>query len=125
MMMRMKKVMKKSRLFLLLLLLLLFCHGFSILFFFPISLRTSTLRNPLRSMDVVWIMRRESNPPSDIRGIFDGKKPLTNYPPILSRRKKEAREVHKKSAYAKKVHGLKAKLYHKTRHSEKVQMQKT
>jgi len=41
------------------------------------------------------------------------------------KRKKEAREVHKRSEYSKKVHGLKAKLFHKTRHSEKVQMQKT
>jgi len=53
------------------------------------------------------------------------KETIDQLSPTLSRRKKEAREVHKKSAYAKKVHGLKAKLYHKTRHSEKVQMQKT
>eukprot|EP00164_Ancoracysta_twista_P002985 GFYU01003979.1.p1 GENE.GFYU01003979.1~~GFYU01003979.1.p1 ORF type:complete len:261 (-),score=84.74 GFYU01003979.1:319-1101(-) len=40
-------------------------------------------------------------------------------------RKKEAREVHKKSAYAKKVHGLKAKLYNKKRYAEKAMMKKT
>ena len=40
-------------------------------------------------------------------------------------RKKKAREVHERSEYAQKVHGLKAKLYHKKRHSEKVQMKKT
>jgi len=39
-------------------------------------------------------------------------------------RKKEARLVHSRSAFAKKVHGLRAKLYHKKRHSEKVQMKK-
>lgn len=40
-------------------------------------------------------------------------------------RKREAREVHKKSAYAQKVHGFKAKLYNKKRHAEKIQMKKT
>jgi len=39
-------------------------------------------------------------------------------------RKREAREVHERSKYAKKVHGLRAKLYHKKRHAEKVQMKK-
>eukprot|EP01135_Chromosphaera_perkinsii_P004604 Nk52_evm4s291 gene=Nk52_evmTU4s291 len=41
------------------------------------------------------------------------------------KRKKEAREVHKRAEYAKKVHGLKAKLYSKKRHAEKVEMKKT
>ena len=41
------------------------------------------------------------------------------------KRKKEAREVHKKSAIAQKLHGFKAKLYNKKRHSEKIQMKKT
>ena len=40
-------------------------------------------------------------------------------------RKKEARAVHEKSAYAQKVHGLKAKLLNKKRHAEKIQMKKT
>jgi hypothetical protein len=40
------------------------------------------------------------------------------------RRKREAREVHKRSKYARKVSGLKAKLFHKQRHSEKVAMKK-
>lgn len=43
----------------------------------------------------------------------------------LNRRKKEAREVHEKSAKAQRLHGLKAKLYNKKRHAEKVQMKKT
>ncbi len=41
------------------------------------------------------------------------------------KRKKEAREPHKRSAVAKKLIGLKAKLYAKKRHSEKVTMKKT
>jgi len=41
------------------------------------------------------------------------------------KRKKEAREVHKRSAFAKKVLGLKAKLYAKKRFQEKVTMKKT
>ncbi|KAJ3300008.1 Ribosome biogenesis protein [Borealophlyctis nickersoniae] len=41
------------------------------------------------------------------------------------KRKREAREVHARAAYAKKLHGLKAKLYNKKRHSEKIQMKKT
>jgi len=40
------------------------------------------------------------------------------------KRKKEAREVHSRSAFAQKVSGLRAKLYHKKRHAEKVQMKK-
>jgi len=40
-------------------------------------------------------------------------------------RKREARKVHERSAFAKKVHGLKAKLYHKKRYQEKVTMKKT
>ncbi|KAJ9088772.1 Ribosome biogenesis protein [Entomophthora muscae] len=40
-------------------------------------------------------------------------------------RKREARKVHKDSIYAQKVHGLKAKLYNKKRHAEKIQMKKT
>jgi len=39
-------------------------------------------------------------------------------------RKKEAREAHKRSEFAQKVKGLRAKLYHKKRHSEKIQMKK-
>eukprot|EP00612_Vaucheria_litorea_P001618 CAMPEP_0171454148 /NCGR_PEP_ID=MMETSP0945-20130129/1555_1 /TAXON_ID=109269 /ORGANISM="Vaucheria litorea, Strain CCMP2940" /LENGTH=260 /DNA_ID=CAMNT_0011979123 /DNA_START=54 /DNA_END=836 /DNA_ORIENTATION=- len=41
------------------------------------------------------------------------------------RRKKEARSVHKKSTFAKKVHGLRAKLYNKKRFKEKATMRKT
>eukprot|EP00126_Sphaerothecum_destruens_P013531 Sdes_comp23163_c0_seq1m21464 len=41
------------------------------------------------------------------------------------KRKKEAREPHKRSEFAQKVHGLRAKLYSKKRHAEKVQMKKT
>jgi len=41
------------------------------------------------------------------------------------KRKKEARKVHERSAYAQKVKGLRAKLYNKKRHAEKVQMKKT
>lgn len=40
-------------------------------------------------------------------------------------RKKEARSVHKASAFAQKVHGIKAILHHRKRHAEKVQMKKT
>jgi len=39
-------------------------------------------------------------------------------------RKKEARQAHERSAFAQKVKGLRAKLYHKKRHSEKVEMKK-
>ncbi|TKR62429.1 hypothetical protein L596_026393 [Steinernema carpocapsae] len=39
-------------------------------------------------------------------------------------RKKIAREAHKRSKIAKKLRGHKAKLYHKKRYSEKVQMRK-
>jgi ribosome biogenesis protein NSA2 len=39
-------------------------------------------------------------------------------------RKKEARAAHKRSEFARKVHGLRAKLYHKKRHAEKVEMKK-
>ncbi|XP_068241060.1 ribosome biogenesis protein NSA2 homolog [Palaemon carinicauda] len=41
------------------------------------------------------------------------------------KRKKEGREPHERSKKAQKLHGLKAKLYHKKRYSEKVQMKKT
>lgn len=41
------------------------------------------------------------------------------------KRKKEARQAHEQSAKAQKLHGLKAKLYNKKRHAEKVQMKKT
>jgi ribosome biogenesis protein NSA2 len=40
------------------------------------------------------------------------------------KRKKEARESHERSAYAQKVHGIKAKLLNKKRHAEKIQMKK-
>lgn len=36
-----------------------------------------------------------------------------------------AREVHHQSQTAQKLHGLKAKLYNKKRHAEKIQMKKT
>jgi len=39
-------------------------------------------------------------------------------------RKKEKREAQKRSAFAQKVRGLRAKLYHKKRHAEKVEMKK-
>uniref|UniRef100_A0A8C5QIY5 Ribosome biogenesis protein NSA2 homolog n=1 Tax=Leptobrachium leishanense TaxID=445787 RepID=A0A8C5QIY5_9ANUR len=41
------------------------------------------------------------------------------------KRKKESREAHERSQKAKKMIGLKAKLYHKQRHAEKIQMKKT
>ena len=41
------------------------------------------------------------------------------------RRKKEAREVHKRAAFAQKALGLKGKLYAKKRHAEKASMRKT
>eukprot|EP00051_Salpingoeca_urceolata_P027367 m.481176 g.481176 ORF g.481176 m.481176 type:complete len:261 (-) comp22073_c0_seq1:75-857(-) len=40
-------------------------------------------------------------------------------------RKKEAREVHRRSDYAQKVKGIRAKLYNKQRRAEKIQMKKT
>ena len=40
-------------------------------------------------------------------------------------RKKEAREVHKRSQFAQKVRGLKSKIYTKKRHAEKASMKKT
>jgi ribosome biogenesis protein NSA2 len=40
-------------------------------------------------------------------------------------RKKEAREVHRRSAFAQKVHGLRAKLYNAKRYKEKATMRKT
>lgn len=41
------------------------------------------------------------------------------------RRKKEAREPHERAEKARKLRGLKAKIYNKQRHSEKIQMKKT
>ena len=41
------------------------------------------------------------------------------------KRKKEARAVHESSAKAQKLHGLKAKLYNKARHVQKIEMKKT
>lgn len=41
------------------------------------------------------------------------------------KRKKESRQVHENATKAKKLRGLKAKLYNKKRHSEKIQMKKT
>ncbi|KAI8468289.1 MAG: ribosomal protein S8e/ribosomal biogenesis NSA2 [Monoraphidium minutum] len=41
------------------------------------------------------------------------------------KRKKEAREVHKRSEYAKKALGLKGKMFAKKRHQEKAMMKKT
>ncbi|KAI9178905.1 Ribosome biogenesis protein [Blastocladiella emersonii ATCC 22665] len=41
------------------------------------------------------------------------------------KRKREARAVHKNSAVAQKLHGLKAKLHNKKRHTEKIEMKKT
>jgi len=41
------------------------------------------------------------------------------------KRKKEARAVHETAAKAKKLRGLRAKIYNKQRHAEKVQMKKT
>jgi len=40
-------------------------------------------------------------------------------------RKKDARSAHKRAEYAQKIHGLRAKLYNKQRHTEKIQMKKT
>jgi ribosome biogenesis protein NSA2 len=41
------------------------------------------------------------------------------------KRKKEAREVHKRADFAKKALGLKGKIFAKKRHQEKVLMKKT
>jgi len=41
------------------------------------------------------------------------------------KRKKESRQAHERADKAKKLRGLKAKLYNKKRHNEKVQMKKT
>jgi len=41
------------------------------------------------------------------------------------KRKKEAREVHRRSEYAQRVRGLRAKLYNAKRYAEKAQMKKT
>ncbi|KAL8023425.1 putative ribosomal protein S8e/ribosomal biogenesis NSA2 [Plasmopara halstedii] len=41
------------------------------------------------------------------------------------KRKKEAREVHRRSQFAQKVHGLRAKLYNQKRFKEKAAMKKT
>jgi ribosome biogenesis protein NSA2 len=41
------------------------------------------------------------------------------------KRKKEAREVHKRSKVARKTRGIKAKILNKTRRNEKIQMKKT
>jgi hypothetical protein len=40
-------------------------------------------------------------------------------------RKRVAREVHKRSEFAQKVHGIRAKLYHQKRFKEKATMKKT
>jgi len=40
-------------------------------------------------------------------------------------RKRDAREVHRRSKYAQKVHGFKAKLYNQKRFKEKAEMRKT
>lgn len=49
---------------------------------------------------------------------------LVPYPNWCNRRKRIAREGHKQSKDAKKLHGLRAKLYAKKRHAEKIQMKK-
>ncbi|KAJ1569254.1 Ribosome biogenesis protein, partial [Nowakowskiella sp. JEL0078] len=41
------------------------------------------------------------------------------------KRKREARQVHERAAMAQKLTGIKAKLYNKKRHNEKIQMKKT
>jgi ribosome biogenesis protein NSA2 len=43
----------------------------------------------------------------------------------MPRRKRIAREPSKRSAKERAMHGLRAKLYHKKRHSEKIEMKKT
>lgn len=40
-------------------------------------------------------------------------------------KRNNCRSVHKKSATAQKLHGFKAKLFNKKRHSEKIQLKKT
>lgn len=45
--------------------------------------------------------------------------------PHYDRRKKEAREAHRRSQFAQKVHGLRAKLYNAKRYKEKATMRKT
>ena len=40
-------------------------------------------------------------------------------------RKRQAREGHKRSEFAQKVHGIRAKLYHQKRFKEKATMRKT
>jgi ribosome biogenesis protein NSA2 len=41
------------------------------------------------------------------------------------RRKKEAREVHRRAKFAQKTHGLRAKLHNQKRFKEKAAMKKT
>lgn len=41
------------------------------------------------------------------------------------RRKRDAREVHRRAKFAQKVHGLRAKLYQQKRFKEKAAMKKT
>jgi len=65
-------------------------------------------------------MKRESKPPTTHRHLTSIII-LTNF----SRRKRIAREGHKASKNAQKLHGLRAKLYAKKRHAEKIQMKKT
>ena len=43
----------------------------------------------------------------------------------VNRRKKEAREAHRRSKFAQRVHGLRAKLHNQKRFKEKVEMKKT
>ena len=43
----------------------------------------------------------------------------------LVRRKKEAREPHRAAAHARRIHGLRAKMYAEGRRKMKIQMKKT
>ena len=43
----------------------------------------------------------------------------------LLRRKKEAREPHRAAAHARRIHGLRAKMYAEGRRKMKIQMKKT
>jgi hypothetical protein len=51
--------------------------------------------------------------------------PIVPWPPRLRRRKKEAREVHRRSAFAQRAQGMRAKLFNQKRYKEKVAMKKT
>lgn len=93
-----------------------FCVAFDQKFNIPIfSRRTNTLNFTESVTDVVSIMKRDC----ELIDCFLSKNHLKTF-----RRKKQARAAHDRSQMAKTLRGHKAKLYHKKRYSEKVEMRK-